>query len=255
MRVGMLRHDAHAHPIPVAVTATYETLCSMAAGALLGVLLLPQLGVLPVEVSGQTTRARRGGGAAGRARGAEQARGAGGGEAARAGRPAAAGPVGLPAGTGARARGVRALPAGLEPRADGDVASCRTRRAIAETYPADLGAVAIVLRRGVRGRRSPRAGSVPASSCWRGPHARGSPPRSARPTPRRWRSSSRLLLRLTWTRGRSRAARRPRPVTCTPDRRRPASRRSRTRPRTTARKLLGRTPGRTPRHARTRHAP
>src|SRR5437868_1625670 len=39
MRVGMLRHDAHAHPIPVAVTATYETLSSMAAGALLGVLL------------------------------------------------------------------------------------------------------------------------------------------------------------------------------------------------------------------------
>lgn len=55
MRVGMLRHDAHAHPIPVAITATYETLCSMAAGALIGVLLLPQLGVLPVEVSGQTT--------------------------------------------------------------------------------------------------------------------------------------------------------------------------------------------------------
>jgi hypothetical protein len=55
MRVGMLRHDAHAHPIPVAITATYETLCSMAAGALIGVLLLPQLGVLPVEVSSQTT--------------------------------------------------------------------------------------------------------------------------------------------------------------------------------------------------------
>lgn len=55
MRVRMLRHDAHAHPIPVAVTATYETLCSMAAGALLGVLLLPQLGVLPVEVSSKTT--------------------------------------------------------------------------------------------------------------------------------------------------------------------------------------------------------
>jgi glycosyltransferase 2 family protein len=55
MRVGMLRHDAHAHPIPVAVTAVYETLCSMAAGALLGVLLLPQLGVLPVEVSSQTS--------------------------------------------------------------------------------------------------------------------------------------------------------------------------------------------------------
>ena len=55
MRVAMLRHDAHAHPIPVAVTATYETLSSMAAGALLAVLLLPYLGVLPVELSGQTT--------------------------------------------------------------------------------------------------------------------------------------------------------------------------------------------------------
>jgi uncharacterized membrane protein YbhN (UPF0104 family) len=51
MRVGMLRHDAHAHPIPVAVTAVYETLCSMAAGALIGVLLLPYLGVLPDVVS------------------------------------------------------------------------------------------------------------------------------------------------------------------------------------------------------------
>jgi uncharacterized membrane protein YbhN (UPF0104 family) len=55
MRVGMLRHDVHAHPIPVAVTATYETLSSMAAGALLAVLLLPYLGVLPVELSGRTT--------------------------------------------------------------------------------------------------------------------------------------------------------------------------------------------------------
>jgi len=55
MRMRMLRHDAHAHPIAVAVTATYETLCSMAAGALVGVLLLPQLGVLPVEVSSKTT--------------------------------------------------------------------------------------------------------------------------------------------------------------------------------------------------------
>ncbi|MFO0822698.1 MAG: lysylphosphatidylglycerol synthase domain-containing protein [Gemmataceae bacterium] len=51
LRISMLRHDAHAHPIPVAVTAVYETLCSMAAGALIGVLLLPQLGVLPAEVS------------------------------------------------------------------------------------------------------------------------------------------------------------------------------------------------------------
>jgi len=53
--VSMLRHDAHAHPIPVAVTAVYETLCSMAAGALIAVLLLPQLGVLPVEVSSRTS--------------------------------------------------------------------------------------------------------------------------------------------------------------------------------------------------------
>lgn len=50
MRVGMLRHF-HGHPIPVAVTATYETLTSMAAGALLGVLFLPALGVLPAEIS------------------------------------------------------------------------------------------------------------------------------------------------------------------------------------------------------------
>jgi hypothetical protein len=55
MRMRMLRHDAHAHPIPVAVTATYETLCSMAAGSLLAVLLLPQLGVLPAEVSSNIT--------------------------------------------------------------------------------------------------------------------------------------------------------------------------------------------------------
>jgi len=52
MRVGMLRHDLRAHPIPVAVTATYETLTSMAAGALLGVVFLPALGVLPPVVSG-----------------------------------------------------------------------------------------------------------------------------------------------------------------------------------------------------------
>lgn len=52
MRVGMLRHDVRAHPIPVAVTATYETLTSMAAGALLGVIFLPALGVLPPVVSG-----------------------------------------------------------------------------------------------------------------------------------------------------------------------------------------------------------
>ncbi|HSQ58651.1 MAG TPA: lysylphosphatidylglycerol synthase domain-containing protein, partial [Gemmata sp.] len=54
MRVGMLRHDAHAHPLPVAVTGVYETLSSMAAGALLAVGMLPYLGVLPVELSQQT---------------------------------------------------------------------------------------------------------------------------------------------------------------------------------------------------------
>jgi len=54
IRVGILRHYG-GHPLPVAITATYETLCSMAAGALLGVLLLPQLGVLPVELSSNVT--------------------------------------------------------------------------------------------------------------------------------------------------------------------------------------------------------
>lgn len=51
MRIGMLRHQG-GHPVPVAVTAVYETLTSMAAGALLAVLFLPALGVLPPEISG-----------------------------------------------------------------------------------------------------------------------------------------------------------------------------------------------------------
>ncbi len=54
MRVGMLRHSG-GNPLAVAVTATYETLTSMASGAMLGVLLLPYLGVLPVAISGKTT--------------------------------------------------------------------------------------------------------------------------------------------------------------------------------------------------------
>jgi uncharacterized membrane protein YbhN (UPF0104 family) len=54
MRVGMLRHRG-GHPIPVAVTATYETLTSMSAGALLAVLFLPALGVLPPQIEGKTT--------------------------------------------------------------------------------------------------------------------------------------------------------------------------------------------------------
>jgi glycosyltransferase 2 family protein len=54
IRMDMLRHEAHAHPLPVAVTATFETLSSMAAGAFLGFLMLPYLGVLPPEFSGTT---------------------------------------------------------------------------------------------------------------------------------------------------------------------------------------------------------
>jgi uncharacterized membrane protein YbhN (UPF0104 family) len=54
MRVGMLRHRG-GDPIAVAVTATYETLTSMSAGALLAVLFLDALGVLPPQVAGNTT--------------------------------------------------------------------------------------------------------------------------------------------------------------------------------------------------------
>ncbi len=54
LRVGIMRHYG-AHPLPVAITATYEALCSMAAGAIIAVLLLPQLGVLPVELSSSIT--------------------------------------------------------------------------------------------------------------------------------------------------------------------------------------------------------
>ncbi|HUR54503.1 MAG TPA: lysylphosphatidylglycerol synthase domain-containing protein [Gemmataceae bacterium] len=50
IRVAMLK-AVGGRTLPVAVTATYETLTSMAAGAMLGVLLLPWLGVLPAVVS------------------------------------------------------------------------------------------------------------------------------------------------------------------------------------------------------------
>jgi hypothetical protein len=50
IRVAMLK-AVGGRSLPVAVTATYETLTSMAAGAMLGVLLLPWLGVLPEFVS------------------------------------------------------------------------------------------------------------------------------------------------------------------------------------------------------------
>jgi uncharacterized membrane protein YbhN (UPF0104 family) len=54
MRVGMLR-SAKVSSLAVAVTATYETLTSMASGALIGVLFLPYVGVLPDAISGKTT--------------------------------------------------------------------------------------------------------------------------------------------------------------------------------------------------------
>jgi uncharacterized membrane protein YbhN (UPF0104 family) len=52
IRVAML--GSPGTRLAVGVTATYETLTSMAAGALVGVLLLPYLGVLPPEVSANT---------------------------------------------------------------------------------------------------------------------------------------------------------------------------------------------------------
>src|SRR5262249_1575298 len=52
IRVAML--GAPGTRLAVGVTATYETLTNMAAGALVGVLLLPCLGVLPPEVSANT---------------------------------------------------------------------------------------------------------------------------------------------------------------------------------------------------------
>ncbi len=54
MRMGILRRFG-GHPIPVAVTAVYETLTSMSAGALLAVVFLPALGVLPPQIAGSTT--------------------------------------------------------------------------------------------------------------------------------------------------------------------------------------------------------
>jgi uncharacterized membrane protein YbhN (UPF0104 family) len=51
MRVGMLRQQLQAPATPVAVTATYETLASIGAGALIGVFGLPGLGLLPEEIT------------------------------------------------------------------------------------------------------------------------------------------------------------------------------------------------------------
>ncbi len=51
IRMGMLRGTPGATPMVVGVTATYETLSSMGAGALVGVLLLPWIGVMPRVLS------------------------------------------------------------------------------------------------------------------------------------------------------------------------------------------------------------
>jgi glycosyltransferase 2 family protein len=53
MRVGML--GSPGTKLAVGLTATYETLTSMAAGTLLGVALLPYLGVLPPAVAGNNS--------------------------------------------------------------------------------------------------------------------------------------------------------------------------------------------------------
>jgi hypothetical protein len=55
IRVGMLRSAVDARPLVVGVTATYETLTSAAAGAMLGLSLLPWVGVLPEAVSQNLT--------------------------------------------------------------------------------------------------------------------------------------------------------------------------------------------------------
>lgn len=54
IRVAMLRSAVGGRPLVVGITATYETLTSMGAGALVGLLLLPRLGVLPSQVSNHT---------------------------------------------------------------------------------------------------------------------------------------------------------------------------------------------------------
>ncbi|HYH64231.1 MAG TPA: hypothetical protein VD866_05990, partial [Urbifossiella sp.] len=51
IRVAMLRGVGGGKSLAVGVTAVYETLTSVAAGALLAAPLLPQLGVLPAEVT------------------------------------------------------------------------------------------------------------------------------------------------------------------------------------------------------------
>jgi len=51
IRVALLRSTKGGTPLVVGITATYETLTSMGAGALLGLILLPRVGVVPTQVS------------------------------------------------------------------------------------------------------------------------------------------------------------------------------------------------------------
>lgn len=51
IRVAMLRGTPGGPPLAVGITATYETLISMAAGALVGVAFLPWVGVMPEVVA------------------------------------------------------------------------------------------------------------------------------------------------------------------------------------------------------------
>jgi hypothetical protein len=51
IRMAMLHKQTGGKPLRIGVTATYETLTTMSAGSILGLLLLPRLGVMPRELS------------------------------------------------------------------------------------------------------------------------------------------------------------------------------------------------------------
>jgi glycosyltransferase 2 family protein len=128
---------------PVAVTATYETLTSMAAGALVGVLLLPYLGVLPPEVSANTVFLfgiaalpvalvllnRLAVRVAARARSPDA--------------PPFAQPFAVAHGPGPLARGARVVSAGVEPRADDPGRRPDPPAWTGPAYLGDLAAVAL----------------------------------------------------------------------------------------------------------------
>jgi glycosyltransferase 2 family protein len=51
IRIALLHRQVGGKPLAVGITATYETLTSMGAGALVGILLLPWVGVMPTELA------------------------------------------------------------------------------------------------------------------------------------------------------------------------------------------------------------